>query len=241
MRRRPTEKPAAEEPEATELFTFIIMSKAVVAVRFIGAITAATLSIAFAQRDRTSAENVPITESSVMATDEAARVAEERSYQQALAKRRAEEAKARAKIESEAPAEKDAATRYHKLIEAADRYAAAADFQAGIRTFNLAMRMKPAEQPVTDRVRQLQAALQAQNTPVEIALVSDGLTRVSVTGPYGQRAPAPLQTAKVKVLPANYEVIGRRKGFRDVVIPLEVRNGVPAPVVSVACTVPSMQ
>ena len=167
------------------------------------------------------------------------RLAQERAYQQQLAKRRAEEAKARAKIESEAAAEPDADARYHKFIEAAENYASNADFQAAIRAYNQAMTMKPSTTPISDRVRQLQMSLRDQYKPVEISLISDGLTAVSVTGPYGQRPPSPLQSATLKVLPANYEVIGRRQGFQDVVIPLEVRAGKPAPVISVTCTVPS--
>jgi hypothetical protein len=123
-------------------------------------------------------------------------------------------------------------------MEAAERFAVEADFPAGISTFNMAMEMRPADVAVTDQMRQLQAALQAQNARVEISLLSDGLTTVSVTGPYGMTAPSTLQSAQVKVLPGNYQVIGRRKGFQDVVIPLAVRNGVPAPVVSVVCTMP---
>jgi hypothetical protein len=217
----------------------MIMNKAAVAVRFGGGLMAVALSVVAAQSDPKSEANVPGVAATPSSPDEAERLAQERSYQQALAKRRADEAKARAKIESAAAAEKDAATRYHKLIEAANHYAASADFQAGIRTFNLAMQAKPADEPVSDQVRQLQVSLQAQNTPVEITLLSDGLTTVSVTGPYGHRAPAPLHTATVKVLPANYDVTGRRKGFQDVVIPVAVRNGVPAPVISVTCTVPA--
>jgi hypothetical protein len=50
------------------------------------------------------------------------------------------------------------------------------------------------------------------------------------------RPPQNFSTSSVKILPGNYEVIGRRTGYPDVVIPLRVRNGVPAPVISV--TVP---
>ena len=41
----------------------------------------------------------------------------------------------------------------------------------------------------------------------------------------------------MKILPGNYEVVGRRRGYRDVVMLLQVRQGVPPPVVSVICTV----
>ena len=189
------------------------------------AFLAAIVSMVAGQSDRTS--------------EEAERLAREREFQQQLAKRRVEEAKARAKIDSDAAAEKDGATRYLKLMEAAERHAANADFQAAIRTYNTAMQLKPADLPVTDRIRELQATLRAQNAPVEITLISDELTTVALTGPYGQRAPATLSSAKVKVLPGNYEVTGRRKGYQDVVIPVQVRNGIPAPVVTVMCTTPA--
>lgn len=193
-------------------------------------------------QQRDSAYRAPAVAAAVATTPEQQeRLAQERSYQQQLAKRRAEEAKARAKVESEAASETDAAARYNKLMEVAEQHANNADFQAGIRTFNTAMQLKPADVAVTDRIRQLQALLQAQNAPVEISLVSDGLTTVSVTGPYGQRAPSPLQSAHVRVLPGNYEVIGQRSGYQDVRIPVQVRNGVPAPVVSVMCTVPAVK
>lgn len=69
-------------------------------------------------------------------------------------------------------------------------------------------------------------------------MISDGLTTVSLEGPYGARPPSPLQMGTVRVLPANYQVIGRRAGYQDVVVPVQVRNGVSAPVVNVVCTVP---
>jgi hypothetical protein len=84
-------------------------------------------------------------------------------------------------------------------------------------------------------VKQLQATLAAQNAPVEVTLTSDGLTWVSIAN---HRSPHRLSTDVVKTLPGNYEVIGRRIGYQDVVIPIQVRNGVPAPTISVTCTVP---
>jgi len=129
----------------------------------------------------------------------------------------------------------DAATYYARLIETAEHLAADAEFQAAIRMYNQAMQAKPAGLPVSDRVKQLQAILAAQNTPVEVTLTSDGLTWVSIVN---FRSPQKLSTTLVKTLPGNYEVIGRRTGYQDVVIPLRVRNGIPAPAISVMCTVP---
>lgn len=167
--------------------------------------------------------------------EDAERVAQERAYQQQLAFRRAEEAKARAQIDQDASQAQDATARYNLLIDAAERLAGKAEFQAAIRTYNQAMFAKPAEVAVSPRVRELQAILASQNAPVDVTLSSDGLTWVSIVN---FRMPQRLSTTSVKTLPGNYEVVGRRAGYKDVVIQLPVRNGVPAPAISVVCTEP---
>jgi hypothetical protein len=45
----------------------------------------------------------------------------------------------------------------------------------------------------------------------------------------------------MRILPGDYEVIGRRKGYRDINLLLQVRAGTPPPVVTVICNVPSDQ
>jgi len=166
--------------------------------------------------------------------EEHERLAQERLYQQQLAKHRAAEAKVRAKIEQDR-LQQDAPTYFARLIETAEQLAQNGEFQAAIRMYNQAMQGKPAELPVSDHVKQLQAMLAAQNAPVEFTLTSDGLTWVSIVN---IRSPQKLSTTVVKTLPGNYEVVGRRTGYQDVVIPLHLRNSVPTPVVSVMCTVP---
>lgn len=160
----------------------------------------------------------------------------ERSYQQALAKRRVEEAKARAKIDQDVATESDVAARFHRLIESAAHLAKNAEFQAGIRMFNQAMEAKPADLPISNEIKELQATLAAQNKPVEVAITSDGQTWVSIVN---YRAPEKISAVSVKILPGNYLVTGRRAGYEDVVIPLQVRNGEPAPTISVTCTTPA--
>lgn len=167
--------------------------------------------------------------------EEEERLAQQRIYQQALTKRRAEEAKARARIDQDAATESNAAARFHRLIESAAHLAENAEFQAGIRMFNQAMEAKPADIPTSNQVKELQATLAAQNKPVEVAITSDGQTWVSIMN---YRPPEKFSAISVKILPGNYLVTGRRKGFEDVVIPLQVRNGVAAPMVSVTCTTP---
>ena len=128
--------------------------------------------------------------------------------------------------------------RYNQLIEMAEHLLANAEFQAGMKVYNRAMQAKPADVAVSDRVKQLQATLSSQNTPVDVTLASDGLTWVSIVSVH---PPQKFTSAAVRTLPGNYEVIGRRKGYQDVVIPIQVRNGGPAPVISVACAVPTTQ
>jgi hypothetical protein len=44
-----------------------------------------------------------------------------------------------------------------------------------------------------------------------------------------------IKSESVKILPGNYEVLGRRKGFQDVILELQVRQGTPPPTVMVVC------
>jgi tetratricopeptide (TPR) repeat protein len=123
---------------------------------------------------------------------------------------------------------------YYKLIEVAEQKAARAEFQSAIRDFNKAMSLKPEYLPVTERLAQLRDLLYQQNQPVEITFKGDGKTWISITN---FRLLGQAEETKVKILPGNYEVIGRRKGYQDVLLSLQVRNnGAPAPVVSVICT-----
>ena len=76
-------------------------------------------------------------------TEEDERLAYERAYQQELARHRAQEAKGRANLD-EAVSRLDDASAYHRLIAVARAHARDAEFQAAIRAFNQAMRLKPA-------------------------------------------------------------------------------------------------
>lgn len=123
---------------------------------------------------------------------------------------------------------------YEKFIEAAEQLANKADFQAAIKRFNEAMAVKPAYLVASDRVQQLQQLLMNQNKPVDVTFKSDGNTWVSIQN---FRTPSKFESNVIKMLPGNYEIIGRRKGYRDVTMLLQVRNGTPPPVVTVACNV----
>jgi ribosomal protein L9 len=125
---------------------------------------------------------------------------------------------------------------FNRLIDAAEKRVAKAEFQAGIRTFNQAMAVKPSYLPASDKVQQLRATLLAQNVPVEVTFKSDGKTFVTITN---FKMLEKFETTTVKILPGDYEVIGRRKGYQDVLMLLQVRNGTPPPVVKVACNLPA--
>ena len=125
---------------------------------------------------------------------------------------------------------------YNKYVEAAEQLANKADFQGAIRRFNEAMAVMPSYLVNNDRVQQLRVLLMAQNKPVEFTFQSDGNTWVQITN---YRAPQKFKTLSIKILPGDYEVIGRRRGYRDVNMLLQVRNNVlvPPPVVTVVCKV----
>ncbi len=123
---------------------------------------------------------------------------------------------------------------YDKYVEAAEQLANKNEFQAARLRFNEAMAVKPAYLVNSERVQQLHALIMAQNQPVEVTFKSDGNTWVSITN---FRMLGKIESSTVKILPGDYEVIGRRKGYRDVQMLLQVRNGTPPPTVTVACSV----
>ena len=68
--------------------------------------------------------------------------------------------------------------------------------------------------------------------PVDVTFKSDGKTWVSITN---YRLLGQIETATLKILPGDYQIMGRRKGYQDVFMKLQVRNGTQLPVVNVVC------
>ncbi|MDQ5978962.1 MAG: hypothetical protein QG602_1936 [Verrucomicrobiota bacterium] len=122
---------------------------------------------------------------------------------------------------------------YNKLVDIAEAHAQRAEFQAGIRSFNEAMEIKPAYLAMTDRVSQLRNVLNLQSKPVDVTFQSDGNCWVSISN---FRMLGKITSQTVKMLPGNYEIVSRRKGYQEVLLMLQVRNGSTPPVVNVACT-----
>ncbi len=121
---------------------------------------------------------------------------------------------------------------YEKLVDAAEQLANKAEFQAAKSRFNDAMNYKPTYLQPTDRVIQLQTLLQQQTQPVEVTFRSDGKTYVSI-GAF--KMLGQIETQTVKIYPGDYHIVGRRKGYKDVDMMLQVRNGVTPPPITVMC------
>jgi tetratricopeptide (TPR) repeat protein len=121
---------------------------------------------------------------------------------------------------------------YEKLVDAAEQLANKAEFQAAKSRFNDAMNYKPTYLQPSDRVLQLQGLLQQQTQPVEVTFRSDGKTYVSI-GAFKMLGQIEAQT--VKIYPGDYHVVGRRKGYKDVDMMLQVRYGVTPPPITVMC------
>ncbi len=125
---------------------------------------------------------------------------------------------------------------YDKLIEVAEQRAQTAEFQAGIRSFNEAMAKKPSYLALSDRVEQLRTLLMSQSQPVSVTFNSDGDTWVSISN---FRMLGKIRSETVRILPGDYEIVGRRRGYQDVVLMLQVRAGSTPPTVNVICTLRS--
>jgi tetratricopeptide (TPR) repeat protein len=121
---------------------------------------------------------------------------------------------------------------YNTYIDEAEKLVTRNDFQGATRRFNDAMGIKPAYLGNSDRVQQLHATLTAQSAPMEVTFRSDGKTWVSISN---FRLLGQIDSTTVKILPGDYEIVGRRKGYKDVFLVLQVRNGTPPPTVNVVC------
>lgn len=124
--------------------------------------------------------------------------------------------------------------RYEKLLEVAKSEAKRAEFQLAIRTFDKAMQSKPAYLELTPEGERLREFLRLQSQPVPVVFISDEATWVSVQGP-SQRKPEKVREATYNLMPGEYFVIGRKKGYRDVRMKLSIRAGRSQPPVTVIC------
>jgi hypothetical protein len=82
---------------------------------------------------------------------------------------------------------------------------------------------------------QTSPAPEKQST-VSVVITSDEQTWVSVTN---VRQPAKFKSLRLQLPPGQYEIVGRRRGYRDESRTLVLREGMPPVTLSVVCTVNS--
>jgi hypothetical protein len=120
-------------------------------------------------------------------------------------------------------------------MEDARELARQASFQPAIATFNDAMASKPAYVELTPDQQQLKEFLIMQNRPVEITFVSDKRTYVTIPGITNGYL-GKFDKVSVPVLPGDYLIIGRRRGYEEVREILRVRAESEIPPITVTAT-----
>ncbi len=124
--------------------------------------------------------------------------------------------------------------RYEKYLEIAEIEAQRLQYQLARQSFDLAMKSKPDYLPLSDNTKRLQQHLITQSRPVSVLFISDMSTWVSVQGPTAKK-PTKLKETTINLLPGDYRVIGRKKGYEDVTLRLQIRGGVAQSPLTVIC------
>lgn len=114
-----------------------------------------------------------------------------------------------------------------------DRLSAAAVRNAAERALARSDAANPQSRRLVSQTTQLRAALQALGVPVRVAISSDNSTEISLS-PVGQLGAFRLR--ELDLAPGRYTVIGRRDGFRDVRVELNIVPGQQDATLSVQCT-----
>ena len=83
------------------------------------------------------------------------------------------------------------------------------------------------------QIAQLEAVIKRSQTPVEVNLLSDNKTQVTV---YRVAKLGAFQQISVQLVPGRYIVVGSRKGYRDVRVELTVEGVNPLPAIPIICT-----
>lgn len=121
---------------------------------------------------------------------------------------------------------------YETLIERTELHLLGSEYQSAIRSFNQAMQTKPGYLEVSPEVAEMRRVLELNSKPIDITFVSDEKTWVSITN---FRMLGKISNEMVSLPPGDYEVIGRRKNYQDVMLLLKVRPQMSTNTVSVIC------
>ena len=124
--------------------------------------------------------------------------------------------------------------RYEKYLEIAAIEAKRLQYQLARQSWDQAMRSKPDYLELTDEAKRLQQHLITQSRPVQVLFISDMATWVSVQGPTAKK-PTKLKESTMNLLPGDYRIIGRKKGYEDIQYRLQVRGGVAQSPLKVIC------
>ncbi|MEO6568417.1 MAG: hypothetical protein ABIO94_06600 [Opitutaceae bacterium] len=138
------------------------------------------------------------------------RIAAERAAQQQASREKIEE---KARVQGRLP-EPDPAVAFHRRLDQVERLLAQENFYGAVRAMDEAMKVKPKELPVSERVRALEARVKAQSALVDVHLKSDAETFVSIAS---LLSPRKFYSARVKLMPGDYEVKGQRRDRMDVI------------------------
>lgn len=120
--------------------------------------------------------------------------------------------------------------KFERLMDDSRSQAQQANFQPAIAAFNEALANKPEYLSLTPAQEELRLLLERQSRPVEITLVSDNRTYVTIQG---VRLLGKFERTSLPILPGNYEIIGRRRGYADVREVIRVRGEEPIPPITV--------
>ena len=123
---------------------------------------------------------------------------------------------------------------YEKLIELTQQLVDIADYQGAIRRYNEAMQSKPGYMEITPDVARIREVLEVNSRPINITFLSDSRTWVSITN---FRMLGKIDQETVALPPGDYEIVGRRSKYRDVLLTLKVRPQMSTNQVSVVCNV----
>ena len=102
------------------------------------------------------------------------------------------------------------------------------------QSWDQAMQSKPAYMELSDEAKRLQQHLITQSRPVPVLFISDMSTWVSIQGPTAKK-PTKLKESQINLLPGDYRVIGRKKGYEDITYRLQIRGGIAQTPLTVIC------
>ncbi len=124
--------------------------------------------------------------------------------------------------------------RYEKYLEMSAIEAKRLQYQLARQSWDRAMQSKPDYLELTDEAKRLQQHLITQSRPVQVLFISDMSTWVSVQGPTAKK-PTKLKESTMNLLPGDYRIIGRKKGYEDIQYRLQIRGGVAQSPLTVIC------